>query len=123
MLRRLRAFTYMHIRMRAHERAHLNFPSTQARMQALLESHYSTLGDRTKRMLNDPKAGDFWEADHVVAVAEGGGESDLQNFQTLCVPCHAKKSRAQKERSKTEKRKEAAAGTADLRSFFKAPRM
>ena len=81
------------------------------------------MGDRIKRMLNDPKAGDFWEADHVVAVAEGGGESDLQNFQTLCVPCHAKKSRAQKERSKTEKRKEAAAGTADLRSFFKAPRM
>ena len=106
-----------------HERAYLDFPSTQARMQVLLESHYSTLGDRTKRMLNDPKAGDFWEADHVVAVAEGGGESDLHNFQTLCVPCHAKKSRAQKERSKTEKRKEAAAGTADLRSFFKAPRM
>ena len=82
-------------------------------MQALLESHYSTLGDRIKRMLNEPKAGDFWEADHVVAVAEGGGESDLQNFQTLCVPCHAKKSRAQKERSKTEKRKKAAEGTAD----------
>ena len=73
------------------------------------------MGDRIKRMLNDPNAGDFWEADHVVAVAEGGGESDLQNFQTLCVPCHAKK----KERSKIEKRKEAAAGTTDLRSFFK----
>lgn len=110
--------------MRAHERARATarFP-LQARMQALLESHYSTLGDRIKRMLNDPKAGDFWEADHVVAVAEGGGESDLQNFQTLCVPCHAKKSRAQKERSKTEKRKKAAEGTADLRSFFKAPRV
>jgi len=110
--------------MRAHARARATarFP-LQARMQALLESHYSTLGDRIKRMLNDPKAGDFWEADHVVAVAEGGGESDLQNFQTLCVPCHAKKSRAQKERSKTEKRKKAAEGTADLRSFFKAPRV
>ena len=56
-------------------------------------------------------------------IHEGGGESDLQNFQTLCVPCHAKKSHAQKERSKTEKRKKAAAGTADLRSFFKAPRV
>ena len=110
--------------MSAHERARATarFP-LQARIQALLESHYSTLGDRIKRMLNDPKAGDFWEADHVVAVAEGGGESDLQNFQTLCVPCHAKKSRAQKERSKTEKRKKAAEGTADLRSFFKAPRV
>ena len=97
--------------------------SPQARMQALLDSHYNTLGDRAKRMLNDPKEGDFWEADHVVAVAEGGGESDLQNYQTLCVPCHAKKSQAQKERSKAEKRKEAAAGTADLRSFFKSPRV
>ena len=98
--------------------------SHQARMQALMSSHYSTLGDRTKRMLNDPKGGDFWEADHVVAVAEGGGESDLNNFQTLCVPCHAKKTGAQKERSKAEKRSQAAAGTRDVRSFFtKQPRV
>ena len=93
-------------------------------MQALMSSHYSTLGDRTKRMLNDPKEGDFWEADHVVAVAEGGGESDLNNFQTLCVPCHAKKTGKQKERSKAEKWSQAAAGTRDVRSFFtKQPRV
>ena len=42
-------------------------------------------------MLEAPQAGDFWEADHVTAVAEGGGESDLSNFQTLCIPCHVRK--------------------------------
>jgi 5-methylcytosine-specific restriction protein A len=29
-----------------------------------------------------------WDADHIVPVAEGGGESDLSNFRTLCIPCH-----------------------------------
>ena len=56
--------------MRAHERAYLDFPSTQARMQVLLESHYSTLGDRTKRMLNDPKAVEVAAAMEVAAAAE-----------------------------------------------------
>ena len=74
-------------------------------------------------MLNNPQQGDFWEADHKVAVAEGGGESDLSNFQTLCIPCHAKKTKAQQERAKVQKPKELAAGTQDLRSFFsKQPR-
>lgn len=35
----------------------------------------------------------FWEADHVVAVCLGGGEATLANYQTLCVPCHRKKTR------------------------------
>ncbi len=29
-----------------------------------------------------------WDADHVVPVAEGGGECDLANLRTLCIPCH-----------------------------------
>lgn len=29
-----------------------------------------------------------WDADHIVPVAEGGGECDLENFRTLCHPCH-----------------------------------
>ena len=36
----------------------------------------------------------IWEADHVIEVADGGGESDLANFQTLCMPCHKVKSAA-----------------------------
>ena len=36
----------------------------------------------------------FWQADHILEVVEGGGECGLDNFQTLCVPCHKKKSAA-----------------------------
>lgn len=32
--------------------------------------------------------GDFWQADHKVAVAEGGGLQGLRNFRTLCTKCH-----------------------------------
>ncbi|KAG7353456.1 helicase [Nitzschia inconspicua] len=41
------------------------------------------------RLLLDPKEGDFWNADHINAVAEGGGGCNLDNLRTLCVPCHA----------------------------------
>jgi 5-methylcytosine-specific restriction protein A len=30
----------------------------------------------------------LWDADHIVPVAEGGGQCDLDNLQTLCVACH-----------------------------------
>ena len=30
----------------------------------------------------------LWDADHVLPVAEGGGECDLDNLRTLCVHCH-----------------------------------
>jgi len=88
------------------------------RMQALQRTHYPTKGDRIGRLLRDPKEGDFWEADHILPVEEGGGESDLSNLQTLCVPCHADKTRRQAQSSKERKRQAAAKGTADLRSFF-----
>jgi 5-methylcytosine-specific restriction endonuclease McrA len=32
----------------------------------------------------------LWDADHVVPVAEGGGECDLENMRTLCLECHRK---------------------------------
>jgi 5-methylcytosine-specific restriction endonuclease McrA len=32
----------------------------------------------------------LWDADHVVPVAEGGGECDLSNMRTLCLRCHRK---------------------------------
>lgn len=35
----------------------------------------------------------LWEADHIVAVSNGGGLSGLDNFQTLCVPCHRNKTK------------------------------
>jgi hypothetical protein len=30
----------------------------------------------------------MWDADHVVPVAEGGGQCDLSNMRTLCIRCH-----------------------------------
>jgi len=30
----------------------------------------------------------LWDADHIKPVAEGGGQCDLDNLRTLCLPCH-----------------------------------
>jgi 5-methylcytosine-specific restriction enzyme A len=30
----------------------------------------------------------LWDADHIVPVAEGGGQCDLSNMRTLCLLCH-----------------------------------
>jgi 5-methylcytosine-specific restriction enzyme A len=30
----------------------------------------------------------LWDADHILPVAEGGGECDLGNLRTLCLICH-----------------------------------
>lgn len=30
----------------------------------------------------------YWDADHIVPVSEGGGECGLDNYRTLCQPCH-----------------------------------
>ncbi len=35
----------------------------------------------------------LWEADHVVAVVEGGGCCGAENYRTLCVPCHREETR------------------------------
>lgn len=32
-----------------------------------------------------------WQADHIIAVVNGGGGCGLDGYQTLCVPCHKKK--------------------------------
>jgi len=45
----------------------------------------ASLGVNPKRAL--------WNADHIIAVVEGGGECDLANMRTLCVPCHKQATR------------------------------
>ncbi|TAJ99774.1 HNH endonuclease [bacterium] len=32
---------------------------------------------------------DWWDADHIMPVIEGGGECGLDNYRTLCIRCHA----------------------------------
>ncbi|MBY0424630.1 MAG: HNH endonuclease [Cytophagales bacterium] len=34
---------------------------------------------------------EFWEADHIIPVYEGGGACFLDNLQTLCKDCHQEK--------------------------------
>ena len=35
----------------------------------------------------------LWDADHILPVAEGGGQCDLDNLRTLCLPCHREATR------------------------------
>lgn len=44
--------------------------------------------NRELRRLGYNPGQSFWEADHIVPVVEGGGECGLDNYRTLCVPCH-----------------------------------
>lgn len=39
----------------------------------------------------------WWEADHILAVVEGG-DSNLENIRTLCIPCHRRVTRELRER-------------------------
>jgi 5-methylcytosine-specific restriction protein A len=34
------------------------------------------------------QSGDRWQADHIRPVAEGGAGCGLENYRTLCTPCH-----------------------------------
>ncbi|KAK7200716.1 SNF2/RAD54 related DNA helicase [Novymonas esmeraldas] len=52
--------------------------------------HFPTLA---ARVIVNPVPGNFWHADHVLPVACGGGEATLDNLQTLCVVCHALKTK------------------------------
>ena len=74
-------------------------------------------------MVAKPTAGDFWQADHRLAVAEGGGQCDIGNFRTLCTVCHAQETKTLMERVRKRKKLEKAAGGSsgcpDLRSFYK----
>jgi 5-methylcytosine-specific restriction protein A len=40
----------------------------------------------------------LWDADHIVPVAEGGGECDLDNIRTLCLICHRRETQALRDR-------------------------
>lgn len=60
------------------------------RLNALINAnwHLPKTKKALDRLLQNPKEGDFWQADHIVPVAEGGGSCGLENLRTLCTPCH-----------------------------------
>ena len=59
-----------------------------------LRKHFRKLDYRARlRFLKEWKLHEdwrrsLWDADHVIPVAEGGGECDLANMRTLCLKCH-----------------------------------
>ena len=92
-------------------------PSVHERAR-MLEA-VGTFGERrVAAVAMNPRAGDLWQADHIVPVSEGGGEADLENYRTLCDPCHAAETAALRARLKAKKRARDAEGTGDIRAFF-----
>jgi 5-methylcytosine-specific restriction enzyme A len=45
----------------------------------------------------------LWDADHILPVAEGGGECDLDNIRTLCLRCHRRVTAQLRERIRRAK--------------------
>mmetsp|Transcript_457 Transcript_457/g.1105 ORF Transcript_457/g.1105 Transcript_457/m.1105 type:complete len:1145 (-) Transcript_457:220-3654(-) len=72
----------------------------------------------TKQRLENPRAGDFWQADHIQAVSLGGGQACMLNFRTLCCPCHERETKALMRVLKNQKLEKAAQGSKDIRGFF-----
>lgn len=46
--------------------------------------------------------GGLWDVDHIVPVFEGGGQCGLENLQTLCIPCHKRKTQQQRRKRTTK---------------------
>lgn len=68
-----------------------NSLSLSQRLNLLLRAKWKLPKTRqaSDRLLISPQEHDFWQADHIFAVAEGGGSTGLDNFRTLCTPCHS----------------------------------
>lgn len=61
----------------------------------------------------------LWELDHIVPLVDGGGH-DLDNMQTLCVPCHERKT-SHEARERARARRAGDPPTADTASLAKKP--
>lgn len=76
-----------------------------------------------QNLLHQPKESDFWQADHILAVAEGGGDAGLDNLRTLCTPCHQLETEKLRGRLKLKNNGNVAAreATRDIRTWFSQP--
>ncbi|XP_060077522.1 DNA annealing helicase and endonuclease ZRANB3-like [Ylistrum balloti] len=93
-------------------------PDLKQRAELINESKYHVLSARQReQMVRHPAAGQFWHADHIRPVWEGGGECDIDNLRTLCVICHQKVT-AEQARKRANIRKLGPA-TGDITMFFK----
>uniref|UniRef100_UPI00358EC9D4 DNA annealing helicase and endonuclease ZRANB3 isoform X2 n=1 Tax=Myxine glutinosa TaxID=7769 RepID=UPI00358EC9D4 len=90
------------------------------RKELLQQSHMIHLPvKQLNDMVRHPYAGQFWQADHVRPVWNGGGQCSLANLQTLCTPCHLKKTVKQEvERKQMKKLSHASRSGMDITLFF-----
>jgi 5-methylcytosine-specific restriction endonuclease McrA len=58
----------------------------------LLERYGHKPKTRTQKYLRS-RVRSLWEVDHILPVKEGGGGCDERNLQTLCRPCHLRKTK------------------------------
>jgi len=49
-----------------------------------------------RQCVSSRQEGLHWEAHHILAVKDGGGECDVENFVTLCTDCHKEETNAQR---------------------------
>jgi hypothetical protein len=69
-------------------------------------------------LLHNPKEADFWQADHIVPVALGGGDASLDNYRTLCTPCHLVETERLTSRLKLLDANKSKDKTSDIRDLF-----
>ena len=67
----------------------------------------ATIYTQKDKLARDAYEGSAWEADHIIAVKDGGGECTVDNMRTLCGRCHARntKSNINDGRGKTKRRR------------------
>ena len=92
------------------------------RQQELMRLKFKVRGkpSEAKDLLHNPHEGLFWQADHILPVAEGGGECSLDNLRTLCTPCHQKETAKLLQRLKQAKLTRSASGSGDIAAMFMA---
>ena len=87
----------------------------------MLNANWKLPSTKRDRFLQDPEEHDFWQADHITAVAEGGGGTGMDNFRTLCTPCHRIETSKLHQRLKSNRLNEGAEGSGkqlDIMSAF-----
>ncbi|XP_041355176.1 DNA annealing helicase and endonuclease ZRANB3-like [Gigantopelta aegis] len=91
----------------------------EERARILSASKFSSMKSRVKeQMVKNPVAGQFWHADHIRPVWEGGGMCDIDNMRTLCTVCHLKVTSKQASKRATVRKLANAAGSGDITAFF-----
>lgn len=73
-----------------------------ARFRTRIPSVLRLSGNALSQFLHDTKMPlsrrSYWDAHHRVAVAEGGGQCGLDNYETVCIWCHTRETAALRKR-------------------------